>query len=107
MPKFNAYQLRKWSVLVRFRDRTCQVCGSRESLQAHHIFDKSYHPELAYELSNGIALCGNDEKTGNHCHSFYHNAFMGGTRYKCTLRDWHKFTRLVNWSKEHERLSDN
>ena len=97
--RFNRYKLRKWAVKVKWRDRRCQVCGSRERLQAHHIFDKTYHPKLAYDLANGIALCGSNKKTGNSCHSTFHNQYMGGTRRKCTQRDWIKFVRLVNWSK--------
>lgn len=97
MSKFNAYQLRKWSVLVRWRDKTCQLCGARKDakLQAHHIFSKSYFPELAYDLENGITLCS----VGNACHSRFHNMFMQGTRRKCDRKDWDRFLEVVGWSR--------
>lgn len=91
------YRLRKWSVLVRWRDRRCQICGSREKLQAHHINSKSYFPELAYDLDNGVALCSDNKKTGNRCHIVYHTRFHQGTRYKCTRKDWERFVDLARW----------
>ena len=96
--KFSKYKLRKWSVKVRWRDRKCQVCGSRERLEAHHIYDKSYHPEKAYHLSNGVTLCGSNKKTGNACHRFFHCDFMGGYRRKCTRKDWKRFNHILRWA---------
>lgn len=74
------------------------MCGSRERLEAHHIFDKSYHPELAYDISNGITLCGASKKTGSACHRAFHITFKGGYRRKCTQMDWDHFRRLVSWA---------
>lgn len=93
--KLNAHQLRLWSVKVRWRDRVCQLCGQRNKLQAHHLNSKSYFPEEAYDLDNGIALCG----SGPACHSKFHNLLMQGTRKKCTKEDWQRFLLLVKWSK--------
>lgn len=98
MSKFNAYQLRKWSVLVRRRDGVCMICGSRERLEAHHINSKSYFPEQAYDLENGIALCGDNKRTGHRCHDTFHVDFMSGTRKKCTAKDWGRFVEVVRWA---------
>ena len=54
----DASKLRIWANQVKNRDsRQCQSCGSSESLHAHHIRSKSRHPELAYEISNGVTVC--------------------------------------------------
>lgn len=95
----NAYKLRKWSVLVRWRDRKCQICGSREKLQAHHLNSKSYFPEEAYDVSNGVTLCGDDKKTGNKCHITFHTKFKQTFRHKCTRKDWARFVVLVHWAR--------
>lgn len=102
MSRFNKYELRKWSVAVRWRDRKCQVCGSKEKLQAHHIFDKSYHPDKAYDLDNGITLCSSDKVNGHKCHQTFHVMFMGGFRKKCTIDDWIKFLKVIAWVRKHQ-----
>jgi len=49
---------RKWTKSVKERDgRRCQCCDSAENLHAHHIKPKALHPELAFDISNGITLC--------------------------------------------------
>lgn len=47
-----------WRRLLLKRDnKQCQICSSREKLQAHHIFKISESPELQFDLGNGIILC--------------------------------------------------
>lgn len=47
-----------WKKAVFTRDKwTCQWCGSKENLEAHHIKEKRNFPELKYEVSNGMCLC--------------------------------------------------
>ena len=47
-----------WRKSVYARDNyTCQKCGNRENIQAHHIKSISEYPEHALELDNGITLC--------------------------------------------------
>ena len=87
--KFSKYKLRKWSVRVRWRDRKCCVCGTRSKLEAHHIKCKSYHPKLAYTLSNGVTLCREH-------HTLLHIKFKGSFRMKTTDRDFNRFMDIVN-----------
>ena len=94
MSRLSRYKLRVWSVRVRWRDRKCALCGGRSGLQAHHINDKSNHPEEAYELDNGITLC-NGSKSEFKCHSIFHNLFKGGYRRKTSHKDYQRFMILV------------
>lgn len=48
----------------------CECCGSRILLHAHHIKSFSEHPELRYDMSNGLSLCGI-------CHWQEHNGKQG------------------------------
>ena len=48
----------KWGQKIKRRDKqTCQKCGSKENLNAHHIKSYAKYPKLKLELSNGITLC--------------------------------------------------
>ena len=47
-----------WSKAVRLRDGACMVCGTKESLQAHHcIVRKAHGLGVRWLLSNGVTLC--------------------------------------------------
>jgi len=90
----NSSEYRKWKKAVLLRDNlTCQVCGSKKKLQAHHINSGSYFPELRYDVDNGITLCRN-------CHSHFHNDYKKSYRAKCTLDDWKNFIALAEYLKE-------
>lgn len=49
----------KWVNAVIGRDNaTCQKCGAKEiELHAHHIKSYKDHPDLRFDLDNGITLC--------------------------------------------------
>jgi len=47
----------KWVLAVILRDKKCVRCGATENLQAHHVKTWKSHPDLRYEVSNGVALC--------------------------------------------------
>ncbi|MBA7526536.1 hypothetical protein ES705_18698 [subsurface metagenome] len=52
--------LQQWQKAVLERDdHTCQNCGSRLHLEAHHIKPIGIYPELALEVDNGKTLCSN------------------------------------------------
>lgn len=47
----------EWSKAVKIRDGKCMKCSSLNNLHAHHIKPKATHPELKYEITNGMTLC--------------------------------------------------
>lgn len=56
--KRNSYCYRKWRAEVLERDNnTCQKCGAKNNLHAHHKKSFSKHPTLRFVLENGITLC--------------------------------------------------
>lgn len=63
----NSKEYRKWVKDVLQRDNySCQDCGSKDNLQAHHIEPYSQNPYMRVVLENGVTLCGE-------CHSNQHN----------------------------------
>lgn len=50
--------------------RVCPCCGSKTILHAHHVVPFSEAPELRYEVSNGVSLCGQ-------CHWKSHHGKLG------------------------------
>ena len=50
-----------WSKVVR-KVGSCEVCGKRENLNAHHIFTR-HNKSTRWDLDNGICLCSG-------CHVF-------------------------------------
>lgn len=47
-----------WRKGVFMRDvYTCVDCGSKKSLQAHHIISWTLDESVRYELTNGVTLC--------------------------------------------------
>jgi|AntAceMinimDraft_18_1070375.scaffolds.fasta_scaffold120866_2 hypothetical protein len=57
--KRNAIEYREWRLMVFGRDDyTCHDCGKRGVyLEAHHIKSWKEHPELRFEINNGMTLC--------------------------------------------------
>jgi len=63
--------LQLWSHFVRLRDGfSCVRCGSRHRVSAHHICRKSFMPEAAFQVGNGITLCQG-------CHRIVHRGYNG------------------------------
>ena len=51
-------EYRKWRRRVFKRDGfACTRCGSRERIQAHHVKRWATHPDLRFEVANGLTLC--------------------------------------------------
>lgn len=60
-PEYN-----EWRNAVLFRDgKKCAECGEKAWLHAHHIKHYAQHPELRFDVSNGVTLC-------RYCHSEKH-----------------------------------
>ncbi len=67
-PKLNQNKLQAWAKNVK-KDRICFVCSeTKDEMTAHHIYPKSLHFTLAYEVSNGVCLCLT-------CHNKYHKKY--------------------------------
>lgn len=76
---YNASELTIWANQVKNKaNHTCEICGSKENLQAHHIEPKSINPEKALDISNGLCLC-------KKCHSKVHQENNG-----CRLNELRK-----------------
>jgi hypothetical protein len=59
------YTAWRWSVLLR-DNFTCQKCGKRADLEAHHIVPYHENKELATDVNNGLTLCKD-------CHKAHHS----------------------------------
>ena len=47
-----------WRDEVLIRDNyTCQLCGSPERPEVHHIYKYSDYPDRRYDIDNGVVLC--------------------------------------------------
>lgn len=46
-----------WARQVVKRHPFCEICGSKDGLEAHHIIPVSNDPFYAYTPTNGITLC--------------------------------------------------
>lgn len=64
----------QWANAVKERDHwVCQKCGKEDlANHAHHRCPRGRAPELRYELSNGITLCGQ-------CHDWVHSHTAAAT----------------------------
>jgi len=69
-------QHRTWQRKVRERDNyTCRWpgCGYQDKyIDVHHINERSQRPDLRYEISNGVCLCGFGTKNNHHDHAHHH-----------------------------------
>ena len=80
-PKYKA-----WRTTVFVRDgRECQVCGKKDStINAHHLYDYSSHPNLRYNAEDGATMC-------RECHRDFHVVFMGHWTVPCTPEDYARY----------------
>lgn len=65
-PERNRYRAKMWVKAVKDRDGwKCAECDATDRLHAHHIKGWQTHPELRFEVSNGVTLC-------HECHVLAH-----------------------------------
>jgi 5-methylcytosine-specific restriction endonuclease McrA len=70
----NMPQYGEWRKAVYTRDDyTCQECGAKGNIVAHHVKPWAHYPELRFEVSNGITLCDD-------CHATKHPHMRFGKR---------------------------
>ena len=54
----NSNEYLEWKISVFKRDNyTCQYCGNKPNLEAHHVENFSKHPDKRFDINNGITLC--------------------------------------------------
>ena len=85
-------EYRRWRIEVVRRDKKCVICGSMYKRSAHHIANGQHHPELRFDVDNGVTLCG-----GRGCHNALHTMFKPSYRHKTTKKDWLNFLDLVEY----------
>jgi hypothetical protein len=72
----NMPEYAEWRKAVYQRDNyTCQECGAQGKIVAHHIKQWAHHPELRFDVSNGLTLCDD-------CHAVKHPHIRFGKRGK-------------------------
>jgi len=68
------------SVLNR-NDRKCVRCRSEKRLVAHHLNGWAKHPELRFDIDNGITLC-------HDCHWTFHRSTSHKNATKAMFEEW-------------------
>lgn len=100
-------KLKKWREAIFKRDNyTCQQCGSKGCMHAHHIQGWAENKLTRFNINNGITLC-------EICHGKIHNKDFSNRRNKrcyvcgkfitgkgktglcrsCSIKQWHKYTK--------------
>jgi 5-methylcytosine-specific restriction endonuclease McrA len=62
--KSPAYRVWRMNVFVR-DEYTCQRCGKKGKIQAHHLLSYKDFPDLRFRVDNGMTLC-------KPCHYYFH-----------------------------------
>jgi hypothetical protein len=88
-----------WSTIIRDRaNRSCDLCGSKESIQVHHLYGYQEFHDKRLDVLNGICLCES-------CHIGYHEARGYDNN---TKEDFESYLheKSKNFEKEAKRLSE-
>jgi 5-methylcytosine-specific restriction endonuclease McrA len=74
--KRNDPRMKEWRLSVYARDNyTCQKCGSKGFLHAHHIVSLKEDLTKAFDVDNGITVCVP-------CHEAIHGRYIGKFKQK-------------------------
>lgn len=76
----------------------CEICGSTEQLQSHHLLEKSIWTSLARDLSNGICLCEDHHLFNPQISP--HGCMVSGEEFIAWLKEWRNGQWL--WFEEHK-----
>ncbi len=78
-------ETREWRNSVFEKDKyTCQICKQLGgSLIAHHLDGWDKHPQLRFELANGVTLC-------RKYHKEFHISYGNGKNTKSQYESWFK-----------------
>lgn len=83
-----------WKISVYKRDKfTCQQCGSKEHIQAHHIQSWKDNPRLRFDISNGVTLC-------TECHAKEHPKLANLIKGQPNAKKTRKQQKQKNKSQE-------
>ena len=70
----NSNKSKRWRLAVYKKDNySCQKCGCKEKLNAHHIYSWAHYEDLRYDINNGITLCED-------CHKNIHKQYGYNTK---------------------------
>lgn len=89
---YNSPRYKRWRDKVFRRDHyTCQLCGDKGTLNAHHIKKKSRYPSLAHRVQNGITLCYKCHNAITKHEELFEPLFFRITLKKLTMEFIYKF----------------
>lgn len=91
---------RVWRAQVIRRDGVCQICGSRDSRQAHHMNSGSYFPDERYDINNGVTLC-------RFHHVLFHTSYKNSFREKCYKKDFYNYEEMIYKLIAHDKSVNN
>lgn len=96
--RFQDERHNEWARLVKQRDgHHCQICGRVENLHAHHILNYAEHPNLRYELSNGVSWC-------SLCHESFHAIYGKSGNNKQQIKEFILFVRSIEKIAQQQHL---
>ena len=119
------YQLTKWRRLLTVRDSRvinpkhpeefqlrmgiCALCGPQvyyqmSMLQAHHIYPKALHPEIALRLENGVMACASHHQ--GVIHNFNPGIDVQNKDWDSGWRNWVVHFQRWNNLAENRRFND-
>lgn len=84
--------LSDWAEKVINRDRNCVICGSKQNMEAHHVFKVNEYDDAYLDLNNGITLC-------HKCHDKYHGKYG----LDCNIKNLLNFKNDIS-NPSHEKL---
>jgi hypothetical protein len=77
--------LKSWAKRVKRNDgESCRVCGSTDTLHAHHLYAKTASPWLRVKDENGVTLCGGEGS----CHNEFHQRYGFGDNTPDQFIEW-------------------